>query len=544
MPPTSPQRPESFDAVVVGAGFAGLYALHRLRGLGLKVRVYEAAGGVGGTWWWNRYPGCRCDVESLEYSYGFSPELEQEWVWTERYASQPEILAYLEHVADRFDLRRDIRLETRVESARFDEARGLWRVRTEDGGEAQARWCVMATGCLSSPNTPDLPGAERFKGRVLHTGRWPHEGVDFAGRRVAVIGTGSSAIQAIPLIAEQAARLHVFQRTASYTVPARNRPLAPEEQRKVKADYRAFREGARRQLAAFYMDPRDQSALEASPEARRQVFEARWAAGGARFGASFRDLLTDPEANRTAADFIRDKIAGAVRDPRTAALLQPRQPFACKRVCLDTGYYETFNRPNVTLVDAAADPIQGLGETGLRTAAGEYEVDDVVLATGFDAMTGALSRIDIRGRGGRTLNQAWAAGPRAYLGLMSAGFPNLFLITGPGSPSVLTNMVVSIEQHVDFVAGCIGHLAGRGLDVIEASEAAQDAWIEHVGEVAATTLYPGCNSWYLGANVPGKPRVFMPYIGFPAYAARCEEVAARGYEGFALGRTGAEAQPA
>jgi cyclohexanone monooxygenase len=499
---------------------------------------------VGGTWWWNRYPGCRCDVESLEYSYSFSPALEQEWVWTERYASQGEILRYLNHVADRFDLRRDIRLGARVEAARFDEAAGLWRIRTSDGEEVEARWCLMATGCLSSPNTPDLEGADRFGGAIHHTGRWPHEGVDFSGQRVAVIGTGSSAIQAIPLIADQAAQLYVFQRTASYSLPARNRPLDPAEQLRVKSGYRAFRDGARAQFAAFYLNPREQSALEAGEAERRSIFEERWALGGAQFGGAFSDLLRDLEANRTAADFIRGKIAEIVKDPATAERLKPRQVFACKRVCLDTDYYETFNRPNVTLVDAADEPIQALTAEGVRTSAATYPVDAVVLATGFDAMTGALSRIDIRGRGGERLADAWAAGPRAYLGLMTAGFPNLFMITGPGSPSVLTNMVMSIEQHVDFIAGCIAHLREEGHGLVEASRAAQEAWVEQVNALAGTTLYPNCNSWYLGANVPGKPRVFMPYIGFPPYVAKCEEVVARGYEGFVLGRAAAEALPA
>jgi cyclohexanone monooxygenase len=528
---SSVSNPKDLDVVVVGAGFAGLYALHRLRGLGLSVRVFEAADGIGGTWYWNRYPGCRCDVESLEYSYSFSPELEQEWEWTERYASQPEILRYLNHVADRFDLRRDIRLSTRVEAARFDEAEGRWRIRTADG-EVAARWLVMAAGCLSAPNTPPFPGQETFGGAVYHTGRWPHEPVDFAGQRVAVIGTGSSAIQAIPLIAEQADQLIVFQRTATYTVPARNRPLSAEEQRRVKADYPAFREGARRQLPAFYLNIRNQSALEVEPEERRRVYDERWALGGAPFGGSFNDLLLDLDANRTAADYVRERISELVEDPDTAERLKPAHVFACKRPCLDTGYYETFNRANVALVDVAGAPIEALTPRGLRTATREYEVDSIVFATGFDAVTGAVARIDIRGRNARSLKDAWAEGPRAYLGLMTAGFPNLFLVTGPGSPSVLSNMVASIEQHVDLIAEVIEGLSREGLDLIEPEPAAQDAWVEHVNAVASGTLYPQCNSWYLGANVPGKPRVFMPYLGFPAYVAKCEEVVARGFEGF------------
>ena len=536
-------RPE-LDVVVVGAGFGGLYALHRLRGLGLKVRVFEAGDEVGGTWYWNRYPGCRCDIESLEYSYSFSPELEQEWNWTERYASQPEILSYLNHVADRFDLRRDIQLGTWVDAALFDEISGCWTIRTGDGERVTARWVVMATGCLSAPNTPPFPGQESFQGRVYHTGRWPHEGVDFSGRRVAVIGTGSSAIQAIPIIAEQAEHLHVLQRTATYTVPARNRPLDPAEQARVKAMYPAFRDGARQQLAAAYFHSREQSALEASPEERRRVYDERWDRGGSGFGGSFSDLLLNPEANATAADYVRSRISEIVRDPETAERLKPSQVFACKRLCFDTGYYDTFNRPNVTLVDVRADPIEALTPRGLRTGGREIEVDSIVFATGFDAMTGALSRIDIRGRGGQALRDAWAEGPRAYLGLMTAGFPNLFLLTGPGSPSVLTNMVMSIEQHVDFIAGCLQALRSDGAELIEASRRAQDAWVEHVNALADTTLYPRCNSWYLGANVAGKPRVFMPYLGFPGYVARCREVVENGYEGFERSRAGALPQPA
>ena len=523
-----------YDAVIVGAGFAGLCMLHRLRGLGLSARVFEAGSGVGGTWFWNRYPGARCDVESMEYSYQFSDELQQEWEWTERYASQPEILRYLNHVADRFDLRRDIVLETRVVSAVFDEAGDSWQVRTHDGTEVSARFCIVATGCLSSTNTPKLPGLDAFAGPTLHTGNWPHEPVDFTGRRVAVIGTGSSGIQAIPLIAEQAAHLFVFQRTPNYSVPASNRPLDPVEQRAVKRDYPALR--ARGGQMPFGFDTRstERSALEVSPEERLAEYEDRWRQGGLPFLGSFADLLFSKEANDTAADFVREKIRGIVRDPAVADVLTPRGVVGCKRLCSDTGYFETFNRPNVTLVDIAAAPIEAVTERGIRTARAHYDVDCIVFATGFDAMTGALSRIDIRGSGGVTLRDKWTAGPRTYLGLSSAGFPNLFIITGPGSPSVLSNMVPSIEQHANWIADCIAHLGERGMRRIEATPEAEDAWVAHVNEVADTTLYPSCNSWYLGANIPGKPRVFMPYLGFPAYVEKCKQVVSRGYEGFRL----------
>jgi cation diffusion facilitator CzcD-associated flavoprotein CzcO len=522
-----------FDAVVVGAGFAGLYMLHRLRGMGLSVRVFEAGGGIGGTWFWNRYPGARCDIESLEYSYQFSHELQQDWEWSERYATQPEILRYLEHTADRFDLRRDIQLSTRVLSAHFDETSTRWAIETERGS-CSASFCIMATGCLSSTNTPRFPGIDRFAGATYHTGRWPHERVDFTGQRVAVIGTGSSAIQSIPHIAEQAAHLTVFQRTPNYSIPAHNQPLEPAVVQRVKSDYPGFRrENAQRPFGANF--PHNElSALELDETARSRLYEERWRQGGLGFVAAFSDLITDRAANQTAAEFVRGKIREIVRDPAVAERLSPTQVIGCKRLCVDTGYYETFNRPNVTLVDVNEDPIEEILPRGLRTKEAVHELDCIVFATGFDAMTGSLLAVDIRGAGGWSLRQKWAEGPRTYLGLQTAGFPNLFLITGPGSPSVLSNMVPSIEQHVDWISDCIAYLRAKGLRRVEATPAAEEAWVAHVNEVADATLYPTCNSWYLGANVPGKPRVFMPYLGFPPYVEKCNEVAARGYEGFSL----------
>jgi cation diffusion facilitator CzcD-associated flavoprotein CzcO len=523
-----------FDAVIVGAGFAGMYMLHRLRGMGLAVRVLEAGGGVGGTWYWNRYPGARCDVESMEYSYQFSDELQQEWVWSERYATQPEILRYANHVADRFDLRKDVQFDTRVTAASFDEAAGRWRIATADGAEVSAAFCIMATGCLSAPNRPQLEGLERFRGGVYHTGDWPHEGVDFTRLRVGVIGTGSSAIQAIPLIAQQARQLFVFQRTPNYAVPAQNAPLDPEVQREVKANYGALRARAKqgRTGLLYPINPLPASAVSAVE--REREYQARWERGGLGFIGSFADLLVDRRANDTAAEFIRGKIRAAVRDSAVAEALSPRSVVGCKRLCVDIGYYQTFNRANVTLIDLRKAPIEEITERGVRVAGEEYEVDALVFATGFDAMTGALLRIDIRGTGGRTLKEKWAAGPRTYLGVAIAGFPNLFIITGPGSPSVLSNMLPSIEQHVEWIADAIGHLRTRGLRRIEATGAAEEEWVAHVNAVANATLFPSCNSWYIGANVPGKPRVFMPYIGFPPYVQKCAEVAANGYEGFAL----------
>ncbi len=524
-----------FDAVIVGAGFAGLYMLHRLRGLGFSVRVYEAGSGVGGTWYWNRYPGARCDVESVQYSYQFSDALQQEWEWTERYAAQPEILRYAEHVADRFDLRRDIQFDTRVSGAVFDEARRCWTIALADGAWVSARFCIMATGCLSSTNTPKFPGLESFGGSLYHTGRWPHEPVDFTGQRVGVIGTGSSAIQSIPLIAEQARHLFVFQRTAHYTVPAHNAPLDPEYKRRIKAEYPAMRSRAKQMFAGIDFHLNDKSAMQASNEERQREYEGRWAYGGVTFMGAFNDLLFDEGSNATAAEFVRHKIHEIVRDPALAEALSPRYVIGCKRLCVDTGYYDTFNRANVSLVDLSKSPIEAIVPGGLLAGGRAYEFDSLVLATGFDAMTGALTRIDVRGKAGHALRDKWHGGPRAYLGLMIAGFPNLFTITGPGSPSVLTNMLPSIEQHVDWIADCLAYLRGRGMTQIEATLEAEDEWVAHVNEVAGTNLRSTCSSWYVGANVPGKPRVFMPYIGgFPAYVQRCSEVVAAGYRGFAM----------
>jgi cyclohexanone monooxygenase len=525
------------DVVIVGAGFAGLYMLYRARELGLSAQVLEAGGGVGGTWYWNRYPGARCDVESLQYSYQFSAELQQEWEWTERYAGQAEILRYLEHVADRFALRPHVRLETRVTEAAFDASRNRWLVGTEGEDEFSAPFLIMATGCLSATNVPAFEGAEDFAGQTYHTGRWPHGDVDFTGRRVGVIGTGSSAVQSIPIIARQARELVVFQRTATFSVPAWNGPIDPGEEQWVKANYAAFRTANSQSLAAIGdRRPRtDLLALAVSPEERRTEFETRWRDGGLSFLGAFADLLFDPNANAAAAEFVRGKIRTIVEDSRIAEILSPDQVIGCKRLCVDTDYYATFNLPNVRLVDLHDSPISRISTRGIQTTTAHHELDAIVYATGFDAMTGALLRIDIRGRDGVALRDAWAAGPRTYLGLGVAGFPNLFTITGPGSPSVLTNMIVSIEQHVDWIVGCLTYLRAHDYRWIEATGEAQTAWVDHVNAIADFTLFPTCNSWYLGANVPGKTRVFMPCLGFPPYAERCADVARSGYEGFALG---------
>ncbi len=530
-----------YDVVVVGGGLGGLYALHRLRGLGFTVRVFEAGSGVGGTWFWNRYPGARCDVESMEYSYSFSNELQQEWKWPERYGTQPEILRYINHVADRFDLRHDIELNTRVVSAVFDPETGRWSVETDQGETVSAQFCVMASGNLSTPRVPSFAGLETFTGKWYHTGLWPHEGVDFSGKTVAVIGTGSSGVQMIPLIAAQADHLTVFQRTANFSLPARNAPLDPGRERQHKEHYEERRIAALDTpfgIAGFPAPT--QSALAVSDAERQVAYEAKWAEGGSiSFLYSYTDLLLNKASNDTASEFVRQKIRSIVGDPSVANILAPRDhPIGTKRLCLDTNYYETYNRNNVFLVDVKADPIQEITATGLRTQSRDYgPFDAIVFATGFDAMTGALREIDIRVQGGAVLTEQWDAGPRTYLGLMVAGFPNMFVITGPGSPSVKTQMILAIEQHTDWIADCLTHLRKRGDGRIEAAPHAQDAWVQHVNEVADSTLYPLANSWYVGANVPGKPRVFMPYVGgFAGYKQKCDAVAANDYEGFNISR--------
>ncbi|MHA6616384.1 flavin-containing monooxygenase [Pseudonocardia sp. DLS-67] len=514
-----------------------MYMLHRLRNLGFSVVVLEAGDGVGGTWYWNRYPGARCDSESYYYSYSFSDELQQEWEWTERYPRQPEILRYLDHVADRFDLRRDIRFGRRVTEAAFDDGGDRWQLRTDGGERYAARFLITAVGCLSTANVPRIPGLDTFDGRWFHTGSWPHEGVDFTGQRVGVVGTGSTGIQAIPVIAEQAQHLTVFQRTPNYSIPARNGPMDPAFQREVKADYDAIRRAQRGSTNGhpFDLDPR--SALSVVDDERRTIYEAAWQRGGLRFRAAFADLLTSKEANDTASEFIRAKIREMVRDPATAERLLPHDhPFATKRPPIDTDYFETYNRDDVTLVDVRKSPIVEITESGVRTASASYPLDCLVFATGFDALTGPLLAVDIRGEGGRSLRDEWSEGPHSYLGLQVSGFPNMFTITGPGSPSVLTNMPTSIEQHVDWISDCMGFMRDRGLARIEATEDAERSWGAHVAEAADRTLLPmASTSWYLGANVPGKPRVFLPYAGgFATYARRCDEVVSAGYDGFVL----------
>ena len=526
------------DALVIGAGFSGMYQLLCLRDrLGLSAKVLEAGDGVGGTWYWNRYPGARCDSESHSYSFYFSDELLKEWEWSERYPQQPEILRYLNFVADKFDLKRDINFNTRVTSARYDEAANRWHVTTEGGDRYTTKFLITAVGCLSTAQIPNIAGLETFTGPHYHTGQWPHQGVDFSGRRVGVIGTGSTAIQAIPVIAEEAAHLTVFQRTPNYSVPARNGPLTPKFQRYLKENYAEIRQKMRESVNGFDFSIADRSALGVSDEERQALYEEAWERGGLRFRATFKDILLDKAANDTAAEFIRAKIRSIVKDPATAAKLSDiDHPYAAKRPPIDTNYFETYNRDNVSLIDVRAVPIERVTPRGLRTRDGEYALDMIVFATGFDAMTGPLLRMNITGRNGYRLKDAWSTGPRTYLGLQVPGFPNLFTITGPGSPSVLCNMPVAIEQHADFITDCIAHMHAHRLFCVEATPDATVKWATQVNEAASVTLLPQAkHSWYLGANIPGKPRVFMPYAGGMArYRAICAGVALSGYEGFAL----------
>ncbi len=524
------------DVVIVGAGFSGLYLLYRLRRQGYSIRIFETGSDVGGTWYWNRYPGARCDVESMQYSYSFSEDLQQEWNWSERFSAQPEILDYARHVAQRFDLRDQIEFNTTVTSAHFDEGAGHWQVTTDKGESLTARFCVMATGCISAAQTPEFEDLDKYGGETYHTGQWPHETVDFTGKRIAVIGTGSSGIQAIPVLAEEAAHLTVFQRTANYSLPSRNEPMTEDYARSWKDNYAALREEQRQSHKGALGEAGETSGLDASEDERAAAYEERWEKGGTTLLGAYRDMLIDERVNETAAEFVREKIRDIVKDPDVAEKLAAKgYPIGTKRICVDSGYFETFNRENVELIDINETPILRMTIDGIETTARKFQFDAIVFATGFDAMTGTLFKIDIRGRGGLALRDKWQAGPRTYLGLMSEGFPNLFMITGPGSPSVLTNMIVSIEQHVDWITDCLTAMRERDQTTIVPLKSAEDDWVEHVNEVAHRTLFPKAASWYMGANIPGKPRLFMPYLGGAGgYRQVCDEVVADGYRGFAF----------
>ena len=540
-------KTEKVDVLVVGAGFAGMYILKMLKDAGYNVLVVEEADGVGGTWYWNRYPGARCDVPSLEYSYGFSDELQQEWEWSSKYSTQPEILEYANHVADRFDLKRYIRFGQRVMSATYLEETKSWHVVTSSGNQFESKYCIMATGSISAINKPKFAGLDSFKGDWYLTGRWPHENVDLTGKSVGIVGTGSSGVQTIPMLAQKAKHLTVFQRTANYSIPARNRPLDPEEVKEIKNNYGTVRERQRDTRAGIMVrvendfdnyitvNPGMKSALEVSEEERAKEYQERWEKGFHGFLAGYTDIGLNEDANETAAEFVRSKIKETVKDPLTAEILSPKNAIGCKRLCADTNYFETYNRDNVSLIDLNQTPIETLVPEGIKTSDKLFDLDVVIFATGFDALTGALTSIDISGKQGRKLADKWSDGPRSFLGLAVEGFPNLFTITGPGSPAVLGNVLMAIEQHVEWVFQCITDMESSGKTEIEADMVAEDEWMDHVEDLASETLRYSCNSWYVGANVPGKKRVFMPYTGgYDVYRKRCKNIADHGYSGFTL----------
>lgn len=522
------------DVVVVGAGFSGLYLLYRLRKAGFSTRVFERGGDVGGTWYWNRYPGARCDVESLQYSYSFDEQLQQDWHWPEKFSAQPDILAYANHVADRFNLKKDIEFNIEVKASWFDENLKTWKITTNTGEEINAKYFIMATGCISTTQIPNIKGLSDYVGNTFHTGDWPHEEVDFSGQSIAVIGTGSSGIQSIPVLAKQAKKLTVFQRTPNYSIPSQNEPMTKKYERSWKDVYSERRKEMRYSAHGSLKDLNDVPALSVDEDQRQELYTKRWAIGGTGFLGSFNDLLTNADANYTAAEYVRQQIKRVVKDKETAEILCPRSyPIGTKRICIDTGYFETYNRENVKLVDISKKPIQRLVADGIIVDDQLYPFDSIIFATGFDAMTGSIFNVDIKGRGGLALKEKWNAGPKTYLGLMSASFPNLFMITGPGSPSVKSNMIMSIEQHVDLVIETLLSMRRKGLSVVEPELEAENKWVDHVQEVANKTLFPQANSWYMGANIPGKPRLFMPYIGgVGAYREICEEIVANNYRGF------------
>ena len=522
------------DVVVVGAGFSGLYLLYRLRKAGFSTRVFERGGDVGGTWYWNRYPGARCDVESLQYSYSFDEQLQQDWHWPEKFSAQPDILAYANYVADRFDLKKDIEFNIEVKASWFDENLKRWKITTNTGEEINAQYFIMATGCISTTQIPNIKGLSDYVGNTFHTGDWPHEEVDFSGQSIAVIGTGSSGIQSIPVLAKQAKKLTVFQRTPNYSIPSQNEPMTKKYERSWKDVYSERRKEMRYSAHGSLKDLNDVPALSVDEDQRQELYTKRWAIGGTGFLGSFNDLLTNADANYTAAEYVRQQIKRVVKDKETAEILCPRSyPIGTKRICIDTGYFETYNRENVRLVDISKKPIQRLVTDGIIVDDQLYPFDSIIFATGFDAMTGSIFNVDIKGRDGLALKEKWNAGPKTYLGLMSASFPNLFMITGPGSPSVKSNMIMSIEQHVDLVIETLLSMRRKGLSVVEPELEAENKWVDHVQEVANKTLFPQANSWYMGANIPGKPRLFMPYIGgVGAYREICEEIVANNYRGF------------
>ena len=519
------------DVAVVGAGFSGLYLLHKLRSSGFSVAVFEKADQLGGTWHWNRYPGARCDIPSLQYSYQFDEELQQEWSWSEKYSAQPEILEYLNHVADRFNLRKDIVFNTEVTSAKFNEDKSLWEIKTSQE-KVEANFCVMATGCLSTPNEPNFQGLKDYQGQLLHTGRWPQVPIDFSGEKVAIIGTGSSSIQSIPVIAEQAKHLYVFQRTPNYSIPSNNGPMDIKEEAEVKSRYSEFRKENWENGFGIAGLEVEALAVEADFESKLEKFSHHWKHEGLGFLGAYADLMIDKNANEMAASFVRKKIKEIVDDPVVAELLSPTYSIGCKRLCVDTGYFETFNRDNVTLIDLNNSPIDRITAKGLIAREATYSIDSLILATGFDAITGAVTRIDIRGRRGISLKEQWKNGAKSYLGLGISNFPNLFTITGPGSPSVLSNMVPSLELHVEWITSCIEWMRDNNKTLIESTQSVEDEWMALVDEIAGQTVYKSCSSWYNGSNIGEKAKEFLPFIGVPPYSEKINEVAEQDYQGF------------
>ena len=549
-PSGSTEASTVLDVAIIGAGFSGLHMIYKLRSMGMKIRAFETGDGVGGTWYWNRYPGCGSDIESLEYSYGFSEDLQQEWRWSKRYPPQPEIEKYLNHVADRFDLRRDIQFNTRINSAVFDEKSDMWKLTTDKGQVILARFCIMATGLLSAPKPADIPGIKDFAGTVLYTSRWPKEKVDFAGKRVGIIGTGSTAVQAIPLIAAEAGHLTVFQRTPNFTVPLRNGPLDPEYEKMVKSDYSGWRKKQMNSFGGYVsvnfqaVESNPNAAMEVSRDERLKEFEYRWSSGGLCFYTSFKDLLVDPRANEELAEFFREKIRPRIKDPAVADKLLPKgYPILTKRLCADTNYFEAFNRDNVSLVDIRETPIDKLVPEGLQVGGAVHNLDYLIIATGFDAITGALINMDIRGLGGKTIREDWSSGPRTNAGLMTAGFPNMIFTNGPGSCTGFFNPVILVEYQGAWIGDLLESMRKKGFTRVESEREADDKWVAHMREVAAPTLFWNSNNWFIGANVPGKARVMLLYLGgFKAYRDHTTVIARNGFEGFHFSATGADSK--
>jgi cation diffusion facilitator CzcD-associated flavoprotein CzcO len=528
------KRTLAYDAIVIGSGFAGIYMLYQLRKIGLSAIVLEKGFGIGGTWFWNKYPGARCDTESLQYSYQFSEELQQEWEWTEKYATQPEILKYINHVVDRFNLRKDIKLKTEIKEIIYNDEKKIWLVSSSDE-QYKSKFCIMATGCLSTPNKPNIPGLNEFKGEVYQTSLWPNKKISFTNKNIAVIGTGSSAMQAIPIISKKAKNLYVFQRTSNYAVPAHNRELDPKEVMNFKKNYKENREKAKTLVSGFLTDYNHKSALQVSQDELKKEYDKRWKKGGLAFLAAFTDIAINKKANKTTSDYIEKKIQEIVYDKKIAKLLTPNSIVGCKRLVIDTDYYKTFNNKNVYLFNAKKYPISKVDETQIYTEEAIKNIDMIILATGFDAMTGAMKQINIVGKNGIKLETKWKNGPKLYLGLATNGFPNFFIITGPGSPSVLTNMIPTIEQHVDWIAECLTYMKKKSVSTIEAKVDAENDWVDYNEKIARNTLRYNCKSWYLGSNIKGKKRIFMPFVGgLPVYIKKCEEIVANNYAGFEI----------